>query len=61
MDDRVDAVLADHAATSAWSPVSPSTSGTPLGDRPVEAGGQVVDHDQRSPAVDQRETMWPPI
>ena len=32
-------------ATNAWSPVSPTTSGTPLGNRPFEAGRQIVEHD----------------
>ena len=41
-------------ATSVWSPVSPTTSGTPLGDRPVEAGRQIVEHDDALAGVDQR-------
>ena len=42
------------AATSAWSPMSPTTSGAPFGDRPVEAGREIVEHDDPLAGVEQR-------
>ena len=39
-------------ATSAWSPVSPTTSGAPFGDGPVITGGEVVEHDDRLAGIE---------
>ena len=54
MDDGVtsDARRSD-AATSAWSPVSPITTGTSVGHRPGKSGAQVVEHDDALAGVAQ--------
>ena len=40
-------------ATSAWSPVSPTTSGTPSATAQSKAGRQIVEHDHALAGIDE--------
>ena len=54
MDDRLDAVLLDELGDQRLVAGIADDQRHALGDRPVEAGGQVVEHDDRLAGLDQR-------
>ena len=61
MDDRVDACSAMIAATSVCVADVADERAAPRRHGPVEAGRQIVEHDDLLAGVEQRQTMWLPI